>query len=76
MLTEKALRDEESVEMLEIVVNNFTIEACDMYQWGALENLVREGMRDGTELATILAANTSAIEAAMEKTIETIESED
>ena len=46
-----------------------------MYQWGALENLVREGMRDGTELAPILAANTSAIEAAMEKTIETIESE-
>ena len=75
VLTEKALRDEESVEMLEIVVNNFTIESCDMYQWGALENLVREGMRDGTELATILAANTSAIEAAMEKTIETIESE-
>ena len=68
----KVLRDEESAEMLDIVVNNFVLDNCDMYQWGSITTTLRDGMKNGLDLSSIIASNKSTIEAAIDKTIENI----
>jgi ABC-type glycerol-3-phosphate transport system substrate-binding protein len=71
-LTGKALRDNESSEMLDIVVNNFVLENCDLYQWSGIWTKVQNGMANGDELASIIAANKSALESAIAKTVSSI----
>ena len=58
--------------MLDIVVNNFVLDNCDMYSWGNILTALRDGIANGSDLSSIIAANKSAIEAAIEKTIENI----
>ena len=72
VLTGKALRDDESVEMLDIVVNNFVLDNCDLYGWSGLWNQIKTSMNDGGELSSLVAANRDALEAAIEKTLENI----
>lgn len=72
VLNGKVLRDEESSEMLDIVVNNFVLDNCDMYSWGNILTALRDGIANGSDLSSIIAANKSAIEAAIEKTIDNI----
>ena len=72
MLTGKALRDDESAEMLDIIVNNFVMDSTDMYQWSGFKDTFRKGMASGSDLSSILAANLSPLEAAIQETIETI----
>lgn len=69
VLNGKTLRDEESSEMLDIIVNNFVIDQCDLYSWGNIATVLRDGMANGDEVSSIIAANKSLIEAAIEKTI-------
>lgn len=72
VLTGKALRDDESAEMLDIIVNNFVMDSTDMYQWSGFKDTFRKGMASGSDLSSILAANLSPLEAAIQETIETI----
>lgn len=72
VLNGKVLRDEESSEMLDIVVNNFVLDNCDMYSWGNILTALRDGIANGSDLSSIIAANKSSIEAAIDKTIENI----
>ena len=75
MLTGKSLRDEESAAMLDIIFANFTLDNCDIYSWGSLTTIMRDtfGRAKNDTLATILAANTSALQAAIDKTVDAIE---
>lgn len=72
VLNGKVLRDEESSEMLDIVVNNFVLDNCDIYQWGGIITALRDGIANGSDLSSIIAANKAPIETAIEKTIENI----
>lgn len=72
VLTGKALRDDESAEMLDIVVNNFVLDNCDLYGWSGLWNQIKTSMNDGGELSSLVAANRDALEAAIKKTLENI----
>ncbi len=72
VLNGKVLRDEESSEMLDIVVNNFVLDNCDIYQWGGILTVLRDGIANGSDLSSIIAANKAPIETAIEKTIENI----
>ncbi len=72
VLQGKVASDMESAATLDIVINNFVVDNCDMYRWGNIIALVRTGMNDGSELSSIVAANKSAIEAAIDKTIDGI----
>ena len=72
VLTGKALRDDESVEMLDIVVNNFVLDNCDLYGWSGLWDHIKTSMNDGGELSSLVAANRDALEAALKKTLENI----
>ncbi len=72
VLTGKALRDDESAEMLDIVVNNFVLDNCDLYSWSGLWNQIKTSMNDGGELSSLVAANRDALGAAIKKTLENI----
>ena len=72
VLNGKVLRDEESSEMLDIAVNNFVLDNCDIYNWGGIMTTLKDGVFQGADLSSIIAANKSAIEAEIEKTIEAI----
>ena len=72
VLTGKALRDDESVEMLDIVVNNFVLDNCNLYGWSGLWDQIKTSMNDGGELSSLVAANRDALEAAIKKTLENI----
>ena len=75
VLTGKSLRDEVSAAMLDIIFANFTLDNCDIYSWGSLTTIMRDtfGRAKNDTLATILAANTSALQAAIDKTVDAIE---
>lgn len=72
VLSEKALRDRESVEMLDIVMNNFVLDNVDMFQWGNITNNLRNAMNTDLDLASFVASNKSTIEEQMNKTLENI----
>lgn len=41
VLTGKALRDDESAELLDILVNNYVLDNCDLYSWSGLWELIK-----------------------------------
>ena len=70
VLTGKSLRDEESSEMLDIAINNFVLDNADMFQWSGVINKLRDAMNTDLDLASYVATNKSAIEEAINKTLE------
>lgn len=70
VLTAKALRDEESTEMLDIVMNNFVLDNVDMYQWGNIPNSLRDAMNTNLDLASFAASNKSSIEEEINNTLQ------
>lgn len=70
-LTYKHLYDEESREMLNLIFDNFTLDACDLYLWGDIINVITKTFnRSGsTNLSTFLAQNRRPIEATIKRTI-------
>jgi len=72
VLTGKSLRDDESAEMLDIIFDSFTLDNCDIYQWSGLLGPIKSSFKGTTSenLATILAANSTAVKAAIDKTVE------
>lgn len=72
VLNGKVLRDDESSEMLDIVLNNFVLDNCDLYQWSGMMDTVKDAMTNGKELASVIASSKSALENAIKKTTEAI----
>ena len=72
VLNGKVLRDDESSEMLDIVLNNFVLDNCDLYQWSGMMDTVKDAMTDGKELSSVIATNKSALESAIKKTTDAI----
>ena len=71
VLTGKALRDDESAEMLDIVVINYVLDNCDLYSWSGLWELIKASMNSGGELSSLVAANKDTLESAIEKHLRT-----
>ncbi len=71
-LTYQQLRDEESREMLDIIFDNFTLDSCDLYQWGGIISTItsRFARSGNSSLTSILAANQRPLEKTIERTIQ------
>lgn len=69
-LTYQQLRDEESREMLDLIFDNFTLDSCDLYQWGGMiENIRKVFARlSNGNLSSILASGKKALEVTMNLT--------
>lgn len=72
VLNGKVLRDDESSEMLDIVLNNFVLDNCDLYQWSGMMDTMKDAMTNGKELASVIASSKSALGNAIKKTTEAI----
>jgi len=70
-ITNKALRDEDSLEMLELINRNRIYDLITIYNWGetlAIYNSIYRDRRN--DLASKYEANLGKIETAMQKTID------
>ncbi|MBO5219836.1 MAG: extracellular solute-binding protein [Clostridia bacterium] len=74
VLTGKNLRDKESAEMLDLLCANFTLDNCDVYSWSGVMTIISQtlGRQQDQALATILASTESALQAAIDKTVEAL----
>ncbi len=69
----KTLRDEDSVNMLEIILNNCVHDIGCIYNWGGMVGMLQN---IGTaSFASTYASNESKIQAALDKTIEELRAE-
>ena len=57
--------------MLDLIFDNFTLDACDVYQWGGIiSTITNRFARTGTaNLTTILAQNKKPLEKTVERTV-------
>ena len=67
-ISSKSLRDEESVEMLDIIVNNYVLDNAVIYSWGGLSDAFKNSFTGSEGLASLLATYQSACEAAIDAT--------
>ena len=54
------------------IIHNFILDNADIYRWNGIDEAVRDGMTNGDALTTIVAANKTPVEAAIEKTVKGI----
>ena len=69
-ISSKSLRDEESVEMLDIIVNNYVLDNAVIYSWGGLADGFKTSFTQSEGLASLLATYQSGCEAAIKATAE------
>ncbi len=72
VLEGKIASDQESADMLDIAINNFVLDNCDMYSWSGITSALVTGLKEGSEISSIIASNKSALEAAIQKTIDAL----
>jgi len=73
-ITSKTLRDTDTEEMLDIIYNNRHFELAGIYNWGSISNMFN-GFITGNDInfASKYAASKSAIETAIQATIDALE---
>jgi len=71
-LTEKYMRDEESVGMLEIILDTLNFDLAYSNAWGSLTANVQTSVRTGAStFASTIDSTLPAFESAMQKTVDT-----
>ena len=69
----KTLRDEDSVNMLDIILNNCVHDVGCIYNWGGMVGMLQN--IGSNSFASTYASNESKIQAALDKTLETLRAE-
>ena len=69
-LTDKYVRDQESVEMLDLILSSVVMDNANIFSWGGIETAVNDALYKGTAIASVLASKKSAVETAMQKTLD------
>jgi len=71
----KTLRDDDSAEMLELILDSRTYDIANYYNWGSINTKVSTDLVSGnrTDFASAYAAIEPNITAALQKTIDTIQ---
>ncbi len=71
-LTDKYVRDQESVEMLELIMNSVIMDNANVFSWGGIENTVKNALSKGDGLASSIASAKKSVETAMQKTMDAL----
>ncbi len=69
-LTDKYVRDQESVEMLDLILSSVVMDNANIFSWGNIESAVNDALYKGTAIASVLASKKSAVETAIQKTLD------
>lgn len=73
-ITGKGLRDEESAEMLDIILSSTVYDLARMYDWGAVASGLQTNIIAQKEFASYYAKREKAMNTALEKTIDAFSS--
>ncbi len=73
-ITGKGLRDEDSAEMLDIILQTTVYDLARMYDWGALASGLQGNIIAQKEFASFYAKRETAMNTALEKTIDAFSS--
>lgn len=68
-LTEKYVRDPESVEMLDLILSSVVMDNANIFSWGGVEDTVASSIYAGEGIASALESKRKAAEKIMGKTI-------
>ena len=68
-LTEKYVRDPESVEMLDLILSSVVMDNANIFSWGGVEDTVASSIYAGEGIASSLESKRKAAEKIMGKTI-------
>jgi hypothetical protein len=71
-LNGKYVRDEESSAMLDIIFGSYIMENAESYGWGSLFNTIQDALKTGKDVTSLIEANKAATQAAIEKTVATL----
>ena len=72
-LSEKYARDQESVEMLDIIFKNCLLENSDNFQWAGFDGAFKKAFIKGDPLQSLLEKYRSKLETAIEATVAAFE---
>lgn len=72
VLTGKTARDDESVEMLDIIFSNIECEMAYLYQWGGYSNSLKSVMTGSVDIISTLESMRESTENAIAKYIEAL----
>ena len=69
-LTNKYVRDAESVAMLDLILDASVMDNANVFSWGSIEATLNSAMSGGKPIASVVEANIEALEAAIAKTVD------
>ena len=72
VLTDKYARDEQSVRMLDLILDSTVMDNANVFAWGSIENTVDEAMSKGNAIASTIERKLSKMEKEMNETVAAI----
>ncbi|MBR4961943.1 MAG: extracellular solute-binding protein [Clostridia bacterium] len=69
-LTDKYVRDQESVEMLDLILSSAVMDNANIFSWGGIESAINDALYKGTAIASVLASKKTSVETAIQKTMD------
>ncbi len=72
-LTDKYARDEQSVRMLDLIIDSSVMDNAEVFGWGGISGTISSAIYNGTAIASEIEKKLPALEKAIEKTVIAIE---
>lgn len=73
VLTDKYARDEQSVRMLDLILDSVVMDNANIFSWASIETTIADAIYKGGAIASSVEKKLPALEKAMAKTITAIE---
>ena len=71
-LTSKYVQDEDSVEMLELVLESTVIDLGEIYMWNDIAYLLSDAMYEGSTIASTVSSNQKSVESSIQRTLDAL----
>ena len=72
-LTDKYVRDTDSVEMLELVMSSAILDLGEVFRWNSIADTISNALYKGEAIASTITATEKAIASSIEKTLNAID---
>ena len=73
VLTDKYARDEQSIRMLDLILDSVVMDNANIFSWGSIESTVSDAIYKGTSIASSIEKKIKALDTAINKTVTAIE---
>ena len=73
VLTDKYARDEQSIRMLDLILDSVVMDNANIFSWASIESTVSDAIYKGTSIASSVEKKLKALDTAMNKTVTAIQ---